>query len=117
MLHPSSPEAFVSPQWYSATTEIEMGGQQLFITYEYLPFALSADESPYQAQEVHFTSVRMFIGVDATVKVSMDITDLLTEANGDAADFWERVQEKFDELNVEYLPVDGHECDTPESES
>ena len=115
MLYPSSPTA--APQWYSATTEIEMGGQQLFVTYEYLPFALSADGSPYQAQEVHFTSVHMFIGVDANVEVSADVTDLLTEANGDAADFWEHVQEKFDELSVEYLPIDGQECDTPESGS
>ena len=88
--------------------EIEIGGMEIRVQYHFLPN--DPEVFPYDtfsAQEVHFKGVHLKqIDMGTYPKATItwiDVKDLLEEVNGDLSDL---LQEKLDDLQVEYRPND-----------
>lgn len=108
-------------QWYKATTEIEVGGEEMEVVYHYLP-----TEDPFAPEEIHFKAINMVtyyttiteakegLKPGATVHATpskrlFNITDVLEEVAGSLDSLWDLVQAKLDDLGIEYIPVAGME--------
>lgn len=73
-------------QIYSGKEEVEIGGHQVLVEFQY---SLSDDADEFSAGEFNFHKASIMIGLDpATMTVSwLDITDYSVELNEDFGDF------------------------------
>jgi hypothetical protein len=103
--------------FYRGRAEIEMGGQQLTVDYDY-----TRDEFG-NAEETNFKKITMLVSFSElnsalpTLHVhQVDVTDLLTEASGDDSDFWARVLSLIESQPTDSFP-DHHHPDRAAEES
>jgi hypothetical protein len=111
-------------QWYKATTEIEVGGEEMQVVYHYLP----SEGNELMAQEVHFKAINLITHyttiTEATeglkpgaivhaklTKRLFNVTDILEEIAGGLDNLWNQMQAKLDDLCVEYRAIPGNEVD------
>lgn len=101
---------YVPGQYYFGETEIEIGGMEIRVQYHFLP--KNPEKFPYDAfsaEEIHFKGVHLKhtrMGQHLSLVITwIDIKDLLEEV-AQFADLNDLLQNKLDDLQVEYVAND-----------
>lgn len=113
----------MNASWYHGQAQIEMGGQELTVDYNYL---IAPDDN--EPQEWHGRKITMMVGISVTgssgsiAKYQIDVTDLMLESATSGEDFWDHVREVMESNHGEdYYPCQDHPnrtreyVETPES--
>lgn len=110
-------------QWYKGKAEIEIGGEEMEVTYHYLPSGNALDPGEVHYKAIHMVTYHSTITdapeglklgavVHATLtKRLFNVTDILEEVAGGQAELWSLVADKLSDLLTTYEPVAGMEVD------